>query len=290
MRAADVPLQKLREQQLAEWNDKVHDILTQELQVAVAGPEVLQPGTENDFQIQTRNLQNANQAARLSARLIDQNDKVVYEVKEVPSDGNYRLRLPADLPLTANRHFALDVVAHRDGKLDHKVHHTLPLASTTFITHIATDKPMYRPGETVHFRSLTVERFSMKPVREPLHLQYSITSPQGAEVFQLAGNALLKGADGKLVKGPDGKPALWHRRGRIRPAANADRGRVHADGARSQSALRRAAAQVHRQPVRKSQAQQRTGLHAQVVRPRPRSPGSLHRYPRRRRPGEQQAR
>ena len=199
-------MHKLREEQLAEWNEKVHDILTQELQVAVAGPEVLQPGTENDFQIQTRNLQNAAQAARLSARLVDQNDKVVYEVKEVPSDGNYRLRLPADLPLTANRRFALDVVAHRDGKLDHKVHHTLPLASTTFITHIATDKPMYRPGETVHFRSLTVERFSMKPVQESLHLQYSITSPQGAEVFQLAGNALLKGVDGKLLKGPDGKP------------------------------------------------------------------------------------
>ena len=31
----------------------------------------------------------------------------------------------------------------------------------TYLAHLYTDKPMYQPGETVRFRSLTLERFSL---------------------------------------------------------------------------------------------------------------------------------
>lgn len=206
LKETEESLKKLREGQLAKWNEKVQDILTQKIQVAVAGPEILLPGAQNEFQIHTSNLENKPQAARLSARLVDQDKKTLFEVKEVASTGVYRLQLPADLPVTANRQFALEIDAHRPDKPDRPVQHKLPLASTSYFTHLATDKPMYRPGETVRFRSLTLGRFTLKPVQDQVRLHFTITNPQGAEIFALDGDSRLKNQDGKVVNGPDGKP------------------------------------------------------------------------------------
>ena len=75
-----------------------------------------------------------------------------------------------------------------------------------YLTHLATDKPMYRPGETVHYRSLTLERFSLKPVQEELRLQFTITGPQGDEIFKQQGALRLRSTDGTLLTMPDGKP------------------------------------------------------------------------------------
>ena len=43
----------------------------------------------------------------------------------------------------------------------------------------ATDRPMYRPGEVVRIRSLTLERFSLQPAAEELNLRFRITGPAG---------------------------------------------------------------------------------------------------------------
>jgi hypothetical protein len=64
---------------------------------------------------------------------------------------------------------------------------------------------MYRPGEVVHFRSLTLERFSLKPAQGDFQLQFRITDPRGTEVFKLDGPARVIGEKGKEVAGPDGK-------------------------------------------------------------------------------------
>src|SRR5262249_20989722 len=40
--------------------------------------------------------------------------------------------------------------------------------------------PLYRPGETVRFRSLVLERFGLEPAREKLAVRYTLTTPTGA--------------------------------------------------------------------------------------------------------------
>jgi len=50
------------------------------------------------------------------------------------------------------------------------------LTAPVYLTHLTTDKPMYLPGETVRFRSLTVERSTLRPAGADFRLHY--TSPR----------------------------------------------------------------------------------------------------------------
>ena len=74
-----------------------------------------------------------------------------------------------------------------------------------YVTHLTTDKPMYQPGETIYFRSLTLERFSLKPPRVDLHLIYELRRPnQGPEILAQGRAEVLE--DGNRVAWPDGTP------------------------------------------------------------------------------------
>jgi hypothetical protein len=196
-------IQEEEQAKLIALNKRMAD---QQLQVSVIGPEVLQAGAENDYTINTRNLQNEALTAELSASVVDQDGKVFFELKNAPTLGSYRLHLPADLPATPGKNLSLDVMARRDGEPTRQLHRKIPLAAPVYLTHLATDKPMYRPGETVHFRSLTLERFSLKPVQDELRLQFTITGPQGEEIMKQLGSSRLRKADGSTVTMTDGKP------------------------------------------------------------------------------------
>ena len=65
---------------------------------------------------------------------------------------------------------------------------------------------MYQPGEIVHYRSLTLDRFSLKPAQEPLRLTCELITPTGAHRPLLQGADGLRDEDGVEVLGPDKKP------------------------------------------------------------------------------------
>ena len=203
---SDKSIVRLEKEQQTKLVALGRSLAERQMQVSVIGPEVLQPGAESDYLIQTRDLQNEALTAQLSARVVDQDGKVFFEVKDAPTLGSYLVHLPADLPMTPDKKLALDVVARRDGQPERQIHQKLVLAAPVYLTHLATDKPMYRPGETVHYRSLTLERFSLKPVQEVLRLQFTITGPQGDEIFKQQGASRLRSTDGTLLTMPDGKP------------------------------------------------------------------------------------
>lgn len=48
---------------------------------------------------------------------------------------------------------------------------------------LTTDKPVYQPGQTIHLRSLSLQRPSGKPAQN-LDVQYAITDPRGTTIFQ----------------------------------------------------------------------------------------------------------
>ena len=56
----------------------------------------------------------------------------------------------------------------------------MPEELPSVLTPLTTDKPLYQPGEVVHFRSLTLERHSLRPVvQEEFRLLYTLTTPTG---------------------------------------------------------------------------------------------------------------
>ncbi len=177
-----------------------------QLDVLVTGPANLQPGAPNNFQVQTRSPRGQPVEADLSIMLVDDQNKTLYERRNVRSKGAFNLELPLDLNVDGRRNVKLELVASREGAADSTVSADIPLAGPAFLTHLTTDKPMYRPGETVYFRSLTLERSSLKPAETPFHLLYTITDARGAEIFKQSSLAEVRAATMNPISGPDGMP------------------------------------------------------------------------------------
>jgi hypothetical protein len=190
----------------AEAEQVQRKVKSQELQVIVSGPKTLQPGAPNRYNIQTRDRNNAPKEGKVQVGIVDSaSNKELYRRELLSVNGQAQLDLPANLPVKPGTQLALLVTAAGKDGVEAKVTEQLPLIAPLFLTHLTTDRPMYRPGEVVYFRSLTLDRFSLRPTQEDLLLQYRITDPSGAEVFKLEGAAKVV-RDGKPIQGPDGKP------------------------------------------------------------------------------------
>src|SRR5439155_10180658 len=94
----------------------------------------------------------------------------------------------------------LNVVAHTDDRTS-VLAERLPLARPVYVTHLVTDKPLYKPGETIRFRSLTLDRSTLRPPEHDLHLIFRLRDPGDAVVPLDEGNGRLL-RDLQLVPGP----------------------------------------------------------------------------------------
>jgi A-macroglobulin TED domain/Alpha-2-macroglobulin family len=181
-----------------------------QLKISVRGPATATAGAPSTYEVDTDNLNGQPVAANLTAHLeYGETKQAVNGLIPVvrAGDGKYNLTLPADLPLKPQQPLTLWVSANRlDGAQSAQVSEKLDLASPVYVTHLDTDKPMYQPGEVVYYRSLTLERFSLKPAQEDLRLTYELVTPTGGKQTLIQGANGLSDAGGGEMLGPDGKP------------------------------------------------------------------------------------
>ena len=95
------------------------------------------------------------------------------------TSGKVKYTVPANLKLPKDSQLHVTATAP-DGSLT-PAHTTLPLEPTRCLTYLTVDRPLYRPGETILFRSLTLERHSLRAdVDVPIH--FELRDPSGAAV------------------------------------------------------------------------------------------------------------
>ncbi|MBX7102565.1 MAG: hypothetical protein K1X57_00685 [Gemmataceae bacterium] len=196
-RAAETELRKLQAESAVQLENKLAEARARQFNVVVSGPAAITPGAPNQYQIATQDMTGKAVAAKLSARVVDQLGKVVFEPAPVATGGMYTLKLPVDLPLTPDRELSLEVTATGPAGPAAVVKQDLPLAAPVYLAHLTTDKPMYQPGETVRVRALVLERGKLQPPTEDLTLTVTVLDPQGAELSNIAGRSRL-GDDDKL--------------------------------------------------------------------------------------------
>lgn len=189
-----------------------------QVQVIIQSPKSLQAGAPNAIKIEMKANPNlppnhpplADTVRTVDARVIDQaSKKVLYEekLKAERLPAMFALDLPRDLPVRPGADLLLEIVGKSALEAPIEIREHLAVAMPEYMTHLYTDRPMYRPGETVHFRSLTVERFSMKPPQEDLRLQFTLTGPRGKlDLPHATGAAVAADNTGAVLKGPDGQP------------------------------------------------------------------------------------
>ncbi len=229
----------------AKWDGEVKKVQREfndrDVQIVVTGPKTVQAGAPNVYRIEAHRQHNNKALGRglkMTARILDATSK--RELARHPvTEGATKWVLPQNLPVKPGAQLTLVVTEENEGtpitwaraiaatatplgmnpyaavlsyaarESDRtRVSEGLQLVGALFVTHLTTDRPMYRPGEVVRFRSLTLERFRLKPGAEDFQLRYRITDPRGGEVFKLDGAArvTVEGPKGKTeVLGPDGK-------------------------------------------------------------------------------------
>jgi hypothetical protein len=199
-------IQDFEQKEQAKWAALEQQARDRQLDVVLSGPQTVQAGAPNNFEVRTQNLNGNVVVANFEARVRNERNEIVFEKKDT-CNGLYRLGLPLDLPLKPGSKLALEVVAQREGSDKSEVREELALVAPIYLTHLTTDKAMYQPGETVHFRSLTLERFSLRPADEDFRLGYTILSPNGEKLFQLDGAPKLFAPNSQSpLLGPDNKP------------------------------------------------------------------------------------
>ncbi|MBI3412246.1 MAG: hypothetical protein HY040_28275 [Planctomycetes bacterium] len=197
---------------VGEWKRETADAKRihedKQTQVIISGPKNLQAGATNKFQIQVRPKAQAPKAKpALMARVVNTATKqVLFQEKLVCDYGApVILELPPSLPIKPGEPLALELQGQTGDGVPIEVREHLKLVSPEYLTHLVTDRPMYRPGEFVRFRSLTLDRFSLKPTQEDMKLRFTVTGPNNVQIFQTEGRSELVSEPKKEpLSGPDG--------------------------------------------------------------------------------------
>ena len=183
----------------------------------------------------------------------------------------------------------LEVVAYTDDDRKSVLAERLPLARPVYVTHLVTDKPLYKPGETIRFRSLTLDRSTLRPPAHDLHLMFRLRDPGDAVVPLDEGNGRLLARPATGARAGQ-EAAARHRRRRVHALRRSARRRVQARSLRSErrapagSAARDA--EVHREPLRAGHLREEAGVRRQELRAGRRRAGAHRSVAHRRRADE----
>jgi len=196
---------------------QAHD--TRELSWEVRKPAAVQPGAPNEFLLVVRSGQ-AEHHSRLLAEVREvrenQTDAVIFSQPLEHDAGRgeaHPIRLPVSVwsKLTPQSELFL-VVSRVEEKTGEKtqLQDKVRLLGPVFATVLTSDKAAYQPGETVYFRSLTLDRVTFTPPTRDLVFQYELLAPNRRPVpngVVTGGTELVRVSNGKVevVNGPDGK-------------------------------------------------------------------------------------
>ncbi len=145
------------------------------LRLQVTGPSELQESIDNRYTITTTTLTGRPLSANVHfAAYSAEGTKLLGHTEKTGNDGTLRVDIPADpeLPDTVR----IEVEAGEEQSRQ-TAESRLPVRREKITTHLRLDRSRYAPGQTVHYRSVSLSRFHLDPER-PLPVEYEILGPQ----------------------------------------------------------------------------------------------------------------
>ncbi len=163
----------------------------------VTAPQRIHGDAAATIRVETRDPDGKLQPGLVSIALLAPDNRELYrETRE--SRGDLIATLPPGLASKAGS--ATLVVERRDrqagGEATASVRETVQLEGPEYVTHVAVSQSVYEAGELLFFRSVTLERFILKPPAQPLRLRFILRNAQGQEVKALAGPTAEGGIGG----------------------------------------------------------------------------------------------
>ncbi len=151
------------------------------VRMIVAGPQKLEPGVDNLFTVAVSTPSGRPAATEVGYRLWTPDGKpLVQKMERTDDQGRLTFKLRPAPGATAGATARLDVLAGTDADRVW-MHKTLPVEPDRLATHVSLDKPLYQPGETIYYRSLTLSRFGLNSSPQ-VGVLFQILDPSGAVV------------------------------------------------------------------------------------------------------------
>lgn len=209
--------ESLRAEFFEQQKALARDAKNKALNVDVIGPSTIQPGAPNEYTVVVHDQQETKGLKQIEAMVRDQNNRVLFrQLLDTEKKGErHQIRLPASLWTDlANDTDLYLVVATIDPKtrIRSEAEDKVRLLGPVYTTFLTTDKPLYRPGERVFFRSLTLDRTSFRPPDREQELHFELRDSHGKPIPGLAitgtTNLVREVGPGKTspVFGPDNQP------------------------------------------------------------------------------------
>lgn len=207
----------LKAQAFKQLKDIAQQEKKQKLSVDVVGPAAIQPGAPNDYTIVIHDRQETKGLKQIEAMVRDDKDRVLFRqpLDHEKRGDRHEIKLPASIWTDIKPETDLFlVVATVDSRTNirSESEDKVRLLGPVYSTLLTTDKPLYRPGERLFFRSLTLDRTSFRAPDREQELSYELRDPQGNLVpgMTLVGTTNLvrtdENGESVPVLGPDGKP------------------------------------------------------------------------------------
>ncbi|MEX2118991.1 MAG: MG2 domain-containing protein [Pirellulales bacterium] len=151
--------------------------------LVVTGPARPRPGAPNIYSIRATSVLGKPLRAEVATRVYAPDGTELFtQVKRTDERGQARTLLPASLALATGSR--LEIVA-ADGDQSQRVETRLVVELPRRRTYLSLDKPLYQPGETVYYRSLSLSQFGLEadqPQDAGLRMAFEIRDPAGAVV------------------------------------------------------------------------------------------------------------
>jgi hypothetical protein len=175
--------------------DLVQETLAKHPRLRAVGPAAYQVGAANSYQVWATDVEGRPVDTPVTARLLSAGTPLVLETKRTAGKGEWLVDLPANLPLRPESTPRLELSTW-DQAEPAPVGTYLRVLEPAYRTHLAMDKPVYHTGDTVYFRSLTLERFGLRIPDRQFTASYTLSDARGKELQTVRGLTWKGGVGG----------------------------------------------------------------------------------------------
>jgi hypothetical protein len=187
----DKEITETRDKAQAEINSLPEQVRARQLHLWAEGPAQYTAGAPTQYRVVARNADGRPADVHCTARVVASgkdapNQRQVLAEQDFKSQGEAVVSLATGQPAPPDAVLSLEVVADR-GKTREVVTHALTATGPGYLTHLAIDKAIYRKGEILFFRTLTLDRFSDRPAPQTLAVKATVVDGQGARHVLYAG-------------------------------------------------------------------------------------------------------
>jgi hypothetical protein len=187
----------------AAWRASAFD--REHLHLTVSAPQSVPLGAPWSFAVEARDLSGRDAACRVRWQAFGETDTVLAAGETAVEHGRATVPMAADLRPTRR----VEVVATH---ATDDVRHVLELSTSVAgpLVHVTTDRPVYRPGETIYGRAVVLDRVTLQPLPFVPGLHVRLLDAKGAPVVQQAAT-LVAGAGAFVLDVPAHSAGGTHR-------------------------------------------------------------------------------